>query len=215
MGRGGLALAQGNMSPVCGAYMRNDFVRGLRRSANSTARSSSGREQAPEASAPTSLTLARGSRRSQFSRGGQQVKVGSPMSGLFVIHHLAPMPSHNNRQIHARRFRERVMAEGLSTEAQDVYLGHVPALLGMGLDCFTRLRDETYPHFGIDPPFGLESQKTSGGFRVTRGCGSPAADYLAPVFPACLGTNEKRRRVAPKLACLQRQLFSFCSCPCP
>lgn len=110
--------------------MRNDFVRGLRRSTNSTARSSSGREQASEASAPTSLTLARGSRRSQFSRGGQQIKVGSPMSGLFVIHHLIPMPSHSglyNRQIHARRFRERVMAEGLSIEAQDVYLGHVCA----------------------------------------------------------------------------------------
>lgn len=197
--------------------MCNNFARSLRRSANSTARSSSGREQAAEASAPTSLTLARGSRRSQFSRGGQQTKVGSPMSRPSVIHHLAPMPSHSglyNRRIHARRFRERVMAEGLSTEAQDVYPGHVPALPDMGVGFFTRSRDETYLHFGIDPPFGLESQKTSGGSRVTRGCGSPAADSLAPVFPACLGTNEKRRRVAPKLACLQRQLFSFCSCPC-
>lgn len=97
-----------------------------------------------------------------------------------------------------------------------MYLGHVPALLGMGFGSFTRLRYETYLHFGIDPLFGLESQKTSEDFRVTRGCGSPAAaDSLAPVFPACLGTNEKRRRGAPKLACLQRQLFSFCSCPCP
>lgn len=139
------------------------------------------------------------------------------MSGLFVIHHLTPIPSHSglyNRQIHARRFRERVTAEGLSTEAQDGYLGHFPALPGIGSGFFTRSGDETYLDFGIDPPFGLESQKMSGGFRVTRGRGSPAADILAPVFPVCLGTNEKRRRVAPKLACLRRQLFSFCSCPC-
>lgn len=113
-GKRGFDLAQGNMSPVGGAYMCNDFVRDLRGSANSAARSSNGREQAPGASAPTSLTLARGSRPSQLSHGGQQTKVGSTMSGLFVIHHLTPMPSHSglyNRQIHARRFRERVTAE--------------------------------------------------------------------------------------------------------
>lgn len=52
-----------------------------------------------------------------------------------------------------RCFRESAVAVGLVTQAQDVYLGHVSALLCMGFGFLTRSRDDTYLHFGVDPPF--------------------------------------------------------------
>lgn len=89
------------------------------------------------------------------------------------------------------------MALGLGTQAQDVYLGHVPALLLMGFGFLTRPRDETFLHFGIDPPFGFRSQKTPKRLQGHSWVGEgPVANNVAPASPACLGTDEGKARTA-------------------
>lgn len=79
----------------------------------------------------------------------------------------------------------------------------VPVLLRMGLGFLTRSRYETMmrPTLGNRSAFRFRIQKTSRRLQshswLRRGL---AADTVAPVSPACLGTNERRRRVAPRLA---------------